>query len=254
VPRLSVCIEMFWPQLPFAERIPLVARLGYGAFEFWSWENKDIPAIQRAQEETGLAVAALCHVPGNSLIKRGAQSELVDGMVQTAAVAKTLHCPTVIVTTGNTLDDETDEISRRRVVRHLRAIGQVAADEGLTLVLEPLNTLVNHHGYWLTKMAEAVDIVEEVGSPAVKILMDMYHQQVQEGNIIANLTAYADAIGHFHAAGVPGRNELVGGELDYRSILNAIDATGYSRYVGLEYRPLLAEDVSLKQALGLVTG
>ena len=132
MPKLSVCIEMFWRDVPFAERIPLVARLGYEAFEFWSWENKDLVAAQRAKEAAGLAVAAICHVPGNSLIKRGWQAELVDGMVRTAQVARTLACPTVIVTTGNTLDDERDEASRRRVVRHLQAIGQVAADNGLT--------------------------------------------------------------------------------------------------------------------------
>lgn len=252
MPKLSVCIEMFWRDVPFAERIPLVAQAGYQAFEFWGWENKDLAAVQRSQEEAGLAVAAICHVPGNSLIKRNAHNELVDGMVQTATVAQALACPTVIVTTGNTLDDETYEMSRRRVVRHLKALGQIAADSGLTLVLEPLNTLVNHHGYWLTKMAHAVDIVQEVDSPAVKILMDVYHQQVQEGQIIANLTQYAHEIGHFHAAGVPGRNELVGGELDYHSIFRAIDATDYEGYVGLEYRPLLAEGLSLAQPLALL--
>ncbi len=250
--KLSVCIEMFWRETPFAERIPLVAQAGYQAFEFWSWENKDLPAVQRAQQETGLAVAAICHVPGNSLIKRNAQNELADGMVQTAAVAQALGCPTVIVTTGKTLYDETYEMSRRRVVRHLKALGQIAADSGLTLVLEPLNTLVNHHGYWLTKMAHAVDIVQEVDSPAVKILMDLYHQQIQEGNLIANLTQHSAKIGHFHAAGVPGRNELLGGELDYGNLFKAIDATGYEGYVGLEYRPLLAEDVSLAQPLALL--
>jgi len=244
---------MFWPKLPLIERIPLVARLGYQAFEFWGWDNKDIPAVRRAKDEAGLAVAAICHVPGNRLIARGAQAELVNGMVQTARVARELQCPTVIVTTGNTLDDESEEASRRRVVRHLKAVGQVAADNGLTLVLEPLNTLVNHHGYWLTKMAAAADIIDEVDSPAVRILMDVYHQQVQEGNIIANLTAYAGSIGHFHVAGVPGRHDLVGGELDYRSIFRAIDATGYTGYVGLEYMPLLPEEVSLAQAHSLLS-
>ncbi len=247
MPRLSVCIEMFWRDRPFAERIPLVAGQGYQAFEFWGWDNKDIPAIAAARSASGLAVAAICHVPGNSLIKRGAEAELVQGMVRTAEVAAALDCPTVIVTTGNTIDDERYETSRRRVVRHLRAIGQVAADRGLTLVVEPLNTLVNHHGYWLTRMAEAADIVQEVDSPAVKILMDIYHQQVQEGHIIDNLTAYCAHIGHVHVAGVPGRHELVGGELDYRSIFRALDATGYGGYVGLEYTPLLPEAESLAQ-------
>ncbi len=144
-------------------------------------------------------------------------------------------------------------MSRRRVVRHLKALTPICEDHGLTLVLEPLNTLVNHHGYWLTRMAHAVDIVEEVGSPSVKILMDLYHQQVQEGNLIANLTRYIPFIGHFHAAGVPGRHELVGGELDYQAIFQAIDATGYQGFVGLEYTPILDTEASLRQALELAS-
>lgn len=251
MPRLSTCIEMFWPDLPYHERIPRVAALGYEAFEFWGWKNKDLPAVRAAMEAHNLPIAALSLEPNSCLIGRGAGAELVQGMRDTARVAKELRCKTIIVTVGNTLDDESYEISRRRVVRHLAAVGKVALDNGLTLVLEPLNTLVNHHGYYLRTMAQAVDIVQEVDSPAVKILMDLYHQQIQEGNLINNLTAYAPYIGHFHAAGVPGRNELVGGELDYGAIFRAIDATGYEGYVGLEYRPLLDPEESLRQSLAL---
>lgn len=251
MPKLSVCIEMFWRDQPHHERVPLVAELGYQACEFWGWKNKDIAAMRGALDEHGLALAAICLEPNFSLIARGSQKELVEGMRETAGVAKELSCPTVITTTGNTLDDESYEMSRRRVVRHLKALAPVCEDAGLTLVLEPLNTLVDHHGYWLTRMAHAADIVEEVASPSVKILMDIYHQQVQEGNIIANLRRYVPLIGHMHAAGVPGRHELAGGELDYRAVFRAIDEAGYQGHVGLEYSPALDTSASLKQALGL---
>lgn len=251
MPQISVCIEMFWRDQPHHERVGRVAQLGYRACEFWGWKNKDLDAIENALNDSGLVLAALSLEPGSSLIRRGYQQELVDGMRETARVAKRLGCSTVIATTGNTLDDETYEMSRRRVVRHLKALAPICEDRGLTLVLEPLNTLVDHHGYWLTRMAHAADIVEEVNSPAVKILMDLYHQQVQEGNIIANLTRYVPLIGHLHAAGVPGRHELVGGEMDYRAIFRAIDATGYQGFVGLEYSPTLDADASLRQALQL---
>ena len=254
MPRLSVCIEMFWRDLPYEERIRRVARLGYSAFEFWGWSNKDIGAIKAAKDETGLALAALALEPGASLIKRNGENALLEGMKSTARVAVQLGCPTVIATTGNVLDDESYEISRRRVVRHLAAIAPIAEEHGLTLVVEPLNTLVDHHGYWLRHMSQAVDLVQEVNSPSVKILMDIYHQQIQEGNIINNLTTYIKEIGHFHTAGVPGRHELVGGELDYRGIFQAIDATDYAGYVGLEYKPELDTEESLRQALQLSQG
>jgi len=250
--KLSVCIEMFWRNQPPHERVAKVAELGYPACEFWGWRNKDLDAMRAALDDTGLSLAALCLEPGFALIRRGYQRELVDGMQETAEVAKRLGCGTVITTTGNTLDDETYEMSRRRVVRHLKALAPICEDNGLTLVLEPLNTLVDHHGYWLTRMAHAVDMVEEVGSPAVKILMDLYHQQVQEGNLIANLTRYIAFIGHFHAAGVPGRHELAGGEIDYKAVFRAIDEADYVKYVGLEYSPTMDAETSLSQTLALV--
>jgi len=249
--KLSVCIEMFWRDLPYEERIRRVAELGFPAFEFWGWKNKDAARIREAMNDTGLSLAALCLEPGSSLNKRNATAALVQGMRDTAAVARQLDCKTVIATVGNVFDDESYEITRRRVVRNLVAIAGIAEDHGLTLVLEPLNTLVDHHGYWLTKMTQAVDLVQEVGSPSVKILMDIYHQQIQEGDIIHNLTTYIQEIGHFHTAGNPGRNELTVGELSYRAIFDAIDATGYGAYVGLEYKPTLPAEESLRGALDL---
>lgn len=251
--KLSVCIEMFWHDLPVEQRIPKVAALGYPAFEFWGWKNKDLGKIKQAMDETGLPLAALCVEPNFCLIKRNVSAELLQGMKESVQVAKKLGSSTLIVTTGNTYDDESFEISRRRVVRNLAMIGKVAEDNGLTLVLEPLNTLADHHGYWLTKMAQAVDIVAEINSPAVRILMDLYHQQVQEGNLIANLTQYITHIGHFHTAGVPGRHELIGGENDYRALFKAIDATGYQAFVGLEYSPTIDAEQSLRQPLSLLS-
>lgn len=254
MPKLSVCIEMYWRDLPYEERIARVAALGFDACEFWGWKNKDVARIKATVSAHDLPLVALGLEPGASLIRRGFRGELVKGMEETAVVASELGCATIIATVGNLYDDETYEITRRRVVRNLAAVGKVAEDNGLTLVIEPLNTLVDHHGYWLTRMTQAVDIVQEIDSPAVKILMDLYHQQIMEGNIIENLTAYIDSIGHFHAGGVPGRGELVGGEQDYGAILRAIDATGYDGYVGLEYRPTMDTDESLRQALSLVEG
>lgn len=249
--RLSACIEMLWQALPYEERILQVRAAGLGAFEFWRWSNKDLRAIRAAMDATGLSVAALSFEPGHGFLAHNALETLRQGMHDSIAAAQALDCPTLIVTIGNTVDSESFETSRRRVVRYLSALAPIAEDQGLTLVIEPLNTLVDHHGYWLTRLSDAVDIVQEVDSPAVRVLMDLYHQQINEGNLIANLTAHIGAIGHFHAAGVPGRHELVGGELDYGGIFRAIAATGYNGYVGLEYAPLLDPTESLRQASAL---
>jgi hydroxypyruvate isomerase len=250
--NLSVCIEMFWPQLPYDERVRRTAQLGFTAYEVWGWKNKELNAVRAAQEETGIALAAVALEPGFAVVHPNNEKEIVQGMVDTVNVIRPFNCTSVIVTTGDVVAGESYEITRRRVVRKLRKMAAVAADNGCKICLEPLNPFVDHKGYWLTTMAQAADIVEEVDSPALTILYDLYHQQITEGNIIANLHRFARQIGHIHTAGVPGRHELVGGENDYGVLLRAIDEVGYRGYVGLEFRPTIGEEAALKQALSLV--
>ena len=111
-------------------------------------------------------------------------------------------------------------------------------EAGITLVIEPLNELIDHPGYYLVRSDEAFQIIDKINSPRVKVVYDIYHQQISEGQLIANLTANIDKIGHFHAAGNPGRNELTSSELHYPSIFEAIAKKDYQGYVGLEYWPL----------------
>lgn len=251
MPRLSVCIEMFWTDLPYPERIAHVAAAGLDAVEFWDYSPKDLPAMQAAAAHAGARFVSFVCEPGFALTGATSVQDHVAGVHRAAEVARTLGVDTLIVTAGNVAPGESYEITRRRVLRKLRAMAEAAAQEKLTLVLEPLNVHVDHPGYWLNTMAQAADLVEEVGIPNLKILYDIYHQQISEGNIIANLRKYAPLIGHIHVAGTPGRVELVGGDLDYRSIFQAIDAVGYQGYVGLEFRPRGSADAALAEAAAL---
>jgi hydroxypyruvate isomerase len=111
----------------------------------------------------------------------------------------------------------------------------------VTLLLEPLNTRVDHPGYYLDSSAEAMEIVRSLNNRHLKVLYDIYHMQIMEGNILATIEANISWIGHFHAAGVPGRGELFGCELDYPSIVAKIDSLGYDGAFGLEYFPKWAD-------------
>ncbi len=250
--ELSVCIEMFWRDQPMHERVRRVKKLGFKAFEFWGWKGKDLDALREAQKETGLACAVVCMEPNFGLTERTPDDEIIRSFAESTRVARSFGCSRLISVPGLCPPGETFEMTRRRVLRRVRAMARVAEDAGVTVVLEPLNPLVDHKGAWLTKMAEAADIVEEVGSPSIKILCDLYHQQVTEGNLLANFTAYAPMIGHIHTAGVPGRTELVGGELDYAAIFRAFRKTVYSGYIGLEYTPTRDVESGLREALGLL--
>ena len=122
-------------------------------------------------------------------------------------------------------------------------------ESGVTLVVEPLNIYVDHIGYYLSSSKEAFAIIEEVGSPYVKVLFDIYHQQINEGDILRHMLPNLEKIGHIHCAGSNGRHELDNGELNYPYLFKKLAEAGYDRYVGLEYFPERDPADSLKDLL-----
>jgi hydroxypyruvate isomerase len=133
-------------------------------------------------------------------------------------------------------------------------VSKAAEDAGVTLVLELLNSKVDHHDYQCDRTAWGVAVCEAVNSPRVKLLYDIYHMQIMEGDVISCIQENILHIGHFHTAGVPGRHELdENQELFYPAIMRAIAVTGYDGYVGQEFSPRNGADwaKSLEQAFEL---
>ncbi len=250
--KLSGCIEMLFAEIEdFAGRISASAEAGLDAIEFWDYSSKDLDAIAAASQETGLPVAAMCVEAPDGMLDFSLADKFAAAVEQAVAAAELLDCQTLICTTGNIEDYAYRNQAHAGVVACLKTAAPVAAVAGVTLVLEPLNALVDHPGYFLTSSREGFEIVEQVGSPAVKLLYDIYHQQVTEGNLIANITSHAELIGHFHAADVPGRHEPGTGEINYPNVLAAISEMGYEGYIGLEYKPTGPTPQTLAQVLGI---
>ena len=134
----------------------------------------------------------------------------------------------------------------------LKAIVPLAEEAGVTLVLEPLNSLVDHAGYFLDRSALGFELVRAVDSPRIKVLFDIYHMQVMEGNVIQTLTGNLDLIGHVHVADVPGRHEPGTGELNYANIIEALRQAGYDKYVGFEFDPKAPSDEAVATSLALL--
>lgn len=233
--KLSVCIDAVMRGISPAQALARLKRIGVEAFELWGWWDKDMDALYSAVKSTGLVPAAMC-TRMVSLTEPDQREAYLLGLRESVAAAQKIGCKTLISQTG-------DDTGADRAFQHqsladgLRAAAPILEAAGVTLVVEPLNTYVDHKGYYLSSSAEGFALIEEVGSPNVKLLYDIYHQQIMEGNIIDTVTKNIEKIGHFHAAGVPGRHELQSGELNYRAIFDAIDASGYAGHIGLEYFP-----------------
>jgi hydroxypyruvate isomerase len=119
----------------------------------------------------------------------------------------------------------------------------------INLLIEPLNTHRDHVGYWLDSSDRGADICRRIGSSRLRLLFDCYHMQIMEGNLIDHIGRNLDAIGHFHSAGVPGRNEIHSGEVNYAFLVSQIERMGYQGVFGLEYEPAVEDEASLRETL-----
>ena len=250
----SVCIDAVFREskLSFVEAMSVIHRLGYKAYEFWSWKDKDIKRIKEVQKETGLKTAAFC----TEFINPGdpeKQQEFLEGLKRSMETAHVLYCGRLIVQAGWEYETAAKGITRDQhrctFIDTMQKAGNLAAEQKIELVIEPLNLLVDHPGYHLSTSREAFDILEKIDSDNVKILFDIYHQQITEGNLHSNIFDHLNQIGHFHAAAVPGRGPITGGEINYTYLLQELADNGYDGYVGLEYMTAFSAEESLKKVM-----
>jgi hydroxypyruvate isomerase len=137
-------------------------------------------------------------------------------------------------------------------VAGLNRIKKVAEDNGVTICVELLNSKVNHPDYQGDHTAFGLEVVKAVGSPRVRLLYDIYHMQIMEGDVIRTIQQSHEWIAHFHTGGVPGRHELDDTqELNWRAVCSAIAATGFTGYVAHEFVPTRDPLTSLREAVAL---
>ena len=166
-------------------------------------------------------------------------------MIPLAAAA---GVPNIVVFSGNRAGLADGE-GIANCVTGLKRLAPTAEKHGVTLCLELLNSKVDHKDYQADHAAWGAQVVQGVASPRVKLLFDIYHMQVMEGDIIRTIRTNVQHIGHFHTGGVPGRNEIdETQELNYHAVMQAIADTGYTAFVGQEFVPKRDPVASMKQA------
>ncbi len=230
---------MVFPELAFIDRIERAANLGVNSVEFWEYQSKDLEDVMHRIHENQLELTAMVGL-GEEAANLTAPSELdaaVSQIRQSISVAESIGCPNLIVLAGQDQDTDSIETQRKCVIDGLRRVAGDAENADITLLLEPLNRIVDHPGYFLTSSTSGTKIVKTVRSDAVQLLYDIYHQQITEGNILSTVTTHLDVIGHIHVADVPGRHEPGTGELNYPNILQELEQAGYDGYIGYEFEP-----------------
>ena len=248
--KLCVPLPCHFPTGTTAEvcaAIRKAAELGYTAVEAYSWTGWDLNAVRQALDETGVEFVSLL-VPETRMTDPAYRDSWLSALREACEAASVLGAKRLITQVGADTGAPREE-QHANIVETFTLAKPILEHYGITVMPEPLNVKVNHPGYYLTTAAEAFAMVREVDSPYVKVVYDIYHQQVTEGDIIPTVTRNVDLIAHLHAAGHPGRHELWEGELNYKYIFDAIDRAGYTGACGLEYGATEDPAESLRKAM-----
>jgi 2-dehydrotetronate isomerase len=246
MPRFAANLSFLFNEVPFLERFTEAAQAGFRAVEFafpYMYQAKELAARIHAQR---LEVVLFNLPPGDwdagdrglaSL--PGREHEFAASVSTALRFAQALKCTRLHVMAG-VLPPDADAAERTRrirlFVRNLKAACEEAAQQDVTLLIEPINPR-DIPGYLLNTQGDAHALREEVGAANLKVQMDLYHAQIVEGDLSMKIRRWMPHIGHFQIAGVPERNEPDQGELNYTWLFRLLDELKYEGWIGCEYRP-----------------
>lgn len=234
----SACIEVLFTELAApAERIRAAADAGFDAVEMWRWRGKDLDALEDALHAAGVALQGMLCEPLAPLVDPAWHERWLDGLSASLAVARRLGAGALIVQSGESRIGVPREEQREALVRALVRGAERVAGSGVRLLVEPLNTRIDHPGTFLDHTPAGLDVVAAVGRPEVGLLYDVYHSVTMGETPQRVLAGNVHRIGHIHLADVPGRHEPGSGGLPWHAVLAWIEAQGYAGHVGLEYWP-----------------
>ena len=237
--RTSVMIWTLKDRGTFAENLERVAQAGYRHIELvdeWkSWSEADWKTELDRMRTLGITVDAIAAL-GLGFATPGGGEAFLDGLQQLLPTAKRLGCRNVILLSGPVVTAAADGAQYRTAVQTLQRAAPILAAAGLVGVAEPVDRLEQPHIY-LDGVTEAFRIAEEVQSPAIKVLFDLYHEQRTHGNLAEKLEKNIAHIGLIHVADVPGRHQPGMGEMDYRYLYQVLKRIGYQGIVAMEFYP-----------------
>ena len=238
MPRLAANLGHLFTERPLIERISAAAAAGFSAVELqfpYDLAPSTVKAELARNNLTQLGIntpqgpeSGLAALPGRERDWEAAFARALDYVV--AIGGRAIHCM------AGTVPPEQRPAAETVFVRNLTRAAAQAANANITLLIEPLNQR-DRPGYFLSRVEHAADVVAKVGAPNVRIQFDCYHVQIMGGDLITRFQKYLPAIGHVQIAAVPSRGEPDEGEINYPAVLEAIDRSGYTGWIGCEYKP-----------------
>jgi hydroxypyruvate isomerase len=237
-----------YKSIPFPDFCRTIADMGLPAIDLL--EEKEWEAVRQYGLVCSMGFPSVHSIPDGLNVKAN-HDAIIKSLEKSIPQAAKFGVPNLIAFFGNRRGMPDAEASEN-CVTGLNRIKKVAEDQGVTICVELLNSKVNHKDYQGDRTAFGVQVIKAVGSPRVKLLYDIYHMQIMEGDIIRTIQENHEHIAHYHTGGVPGRHELDGTqELNWAAVCSAIVATGYKGYVAHEFVPTRDPLTSLREAVAL---
>ena len=248
MPSFSANLGFMWRELPLPEAIRAAARAGFSAVEcHWPYEFAT-EAVRTALEETGLQMVGINTRQGVNgpddygvTAMPGREDEARGYIDEAVAYASAIGAMNINAPAGKT--GRTDE-AERTFRANLSYACEKAGAKGLNIVIEPINQR-DAPRFHLSLVEQAIETIDAVGAPNLRLMFDCYHTQIMQGDLTRRLEAALPYLGHIQFAGVPLRREPDEGEVNYRHVFTAIDAMGWTGFVGAEYRPARSTEAGL---------
>jgi hydroxypyruvate isomerase len=237
-----------YQKIPLDKLCEYAAQIGLKGVDLLNPDEWDVP------RQYGL-ICTMGYAEGgdikNALNRTENHAKIEEAFRKYIPLAAKSGVPNVITFSGNR-NGMSDEEGARNTIAGLNRVKKIAEDHGVSICIELLNSKVDHHDYMCDHTAWGVQVVQAVNSPRVKLLYDIYHMQIMEGDLVRTIQKNIDWIGHFHTGGVPGRHELDGTqEVQWDGVMRSIAATSFRGYVAHEFVPSRDPLTSLRQAVDL---
>lgn len=258
---------MILPEVPFEKRVGIVADKGFKNIEFWGWKSRDIDALERELKNNNMGVALFAGHRKSSTIDSRFHERFLKELKESIDLAHRLGCENLDVYSDELLPSKANIIpqiysaraislpTRKKLANLSKAMergANLAEKEGVFLQLEALN-LVDHPRYFLSSSELTLEVIRKVDNPHLKMLFDIYHMQISEGNVTTRMLDNLYGIGHIHVADVPGRHEPGTGELNYEFILGQLNKAGFKGTVGFEYIASKNDEAALESIRNLIS-
>ena len=239
--KLSVCAGTVLQQLPFLERVREIACAGF-LVDLWGWDDD---ALAEIAADTNITIGAIPGWSRGSMVHPDGVPLFFEGVERNLQVASQIGCRNLAIATG--------EISAEGKIVHqiaahpatmwitayncLCRLADLAEKNDVCFSFEIMNTKVDHAGYPFPLIEDGLRLVEQINSPRIKLLLDVYHAQIEEGNVTELIRQSASHLGYVHVADVPGRHEPGTGEINYPHVVQVLQEIGYTGHVGMEAFP-----------------